>query len=194
MRATRKDGGTRKQRIRKRRLPIAPTHHAGLATIPSSLPRVGSLRRLDSLCPWDLDQTTGERNCCTVGVAAGEILGPKKREFPLRRRDVLVQDVLPTAAQRYDVAVSELEEQLRVRDIHGLEKLVSSCNEMGHACIQYLRVCFASGSLGPGQAGTLISGLRRFALLARSCGVYIEVGPSPSLPSSEEHWSLMKSC
>ena len=66
-------------------------------------------------------------------------LGPKRALSP-RGRDVLVQDVLPTAAQRYDVAVSEFEEYLR--DSCGL-------NELGHACIEHLRVCYASGSLGP---------------------------------------------
>ena len=45
---------------------------------------------------------------------------PKRALHP-RGRDVLVQgvlvqDVLPTAAQRYDVAVSEFEEYLRVRE------------------------------------------------------------------------------
>ena len=51
--------------------------------------------------------------------------GPKKA-IPLRGRDVLMQDVLPTAAQHRDVAVSELEKHLRVREIHGPEKLVSN--------------------------------------------------------------------
>ena len=82
----------------KRELPIAPTHHAGLATIPSSLLRVVSVRRLDSPCPWDLDQNTGERNCCVVEVTSKEILY-QKRALPPRGRDVLVQDVLPTSAR-----------------------------------------------------------------------------------------------
>ena len=46
--------------------------------------------------------------------------------------------------------------------------------EVGQGCIQYLRACFASCSLGPGQAGTLISGLRPNVLLARSCGADLE--------------------
>ena len=59
--------------------------------------------------------------------------------------------------------------------VHGLQELFShGLNELGHACIQYLRACFASGSLGPGQAGTLISGLRRDVLPARSCGADLE--------------------
>ena len=41
-------------------------------------------------------------------VTSKEVLD-QKRALPLRGRDVLVQDVLPTAAQRFDMAVSELE-------------------------------------------------------------------------------------
>ena len=64
---------------------------------------------------------------------------------------------------------------VRVRDMHGLEELVNhGLNELGLVCIQYLRTCFASGCLGPGQAGTLISGLRGHMLLARSCGADLE--------------------
>ena len=36
-----------------------------------------------------------------------------------------MQDVLPTTAQHYDVAVSEFEKHLRVGEIHGPDKLVS---------------------------------------------------------------------
>ena len=88
---------------------------------------------------------------------------------PLRGQDVLVQDVLPTTAQRYDVAVSENIACQR----HPSDRM-NHLNELGHLCIQYLRTCFASGTLGPGQAGTLNSGLRRYALLARSCGAALE--------------------
>ena len=94
--------------------------------------------------------------------------GPK-RALPPRGRDVQVQDVLPTT-EGCDVAVTEFEEYLRVRDMPGLEELVScGLNELGHACIQCLRVCFASGSLGLDQAVTLISGLRRHVLATCSC-------------------------
>ena len=113
-----------------------------------------------------------KRIVCVVEVTSKDVLD---QSAPSRGWDVLVQDVLPTTARRCDVAVSEFEKCLRVRDIHGLEELVShGLNELGHACIQYLRACFASGSLGPGQAGTLISGLRRLVLLARSCGADLE--------------------
>ena len=81
-----------------------------------------------------------------------------KLALPLRGRDVLVQEVLPTAAHWYEVAVSEFEEHLRGRDTHGLEELVSNgVNELGHACIQYFRVCFASGSLVQGTSGALVA-------------------------------------
>ena len=42
------------------------------------------------------------------GSDIGRHPGPK-RAHPLRGRDVLVQEVLPTSAQRHDVAVSEFE-------------------------------------------------------------------------------------
>ena len=58
---------------------------------------------------------------------------------------------------------------LRVRDIHGLEEFIDHClHELGHLCVQYLRSCFL------GQASTLISGLRRYVLLPRSCGADLE--------------------
>ena len=153
VRSSQTTGGTR----------IGPTHRAGLATIPSSLLQVGSLRRLVSL-------PTGSRpDHWRLELLFERHPGPKRALLP-RRRDVLVQDVLLTSVQRYDVAVSVCEKYVRVRDMHGLEELVNhGLNELGLVCIQYLRTCFASGSLGPGQAGTLISGLRGHMLLARSC-------------------------
>ena len=70
-----------------------------------------------------------------------------KRALLLRGRDVLVQDVLLTTAQRYDVAFAEFDKYLRVRDIHGFEELVNQgLNEVGHLCIQYVLTCFASGT------------------------------------------------
>ena len=88
-----------------------------------------------------------------------------------RRQAILVQDVLPTTAQRYDAAVSEFEIFRRFQDTHGLEELVSTgLDPIGRSCIQYIRVCSAAGSLGPGEWGTLTSGLRRCVLLARACG------------------------
>ena len=60
------------------------------------------------------------------------------------------------------------------------KRVVSS----GHACLQYLRVCSASGILGPGQAGTLISGLKTTKVCSARCDVSTGVSPSPSLPSS----------
>ena len=49
---------------------------------------------------------------------------------------------------------------LRDRDIHGFEELVNGgLSQLGHACIQYSSLlCFRR--FGPGQAGTLIFGLR----------------------------------
>ena len=108
VRSSQTTGGTR----------IGPTHRAGLATIPSSLLQVGSLRRLVSL-------PTGSRpDHWRLELLFERHPGPK-RALPPRRRDVLVQDVLLTSAQRYDVAVSVCENMCESRDMHGLEELVN---------------------------------------------------------------------
>ena len=78
---------------------------------------------------------------------------------------------MPTTATRYDMAVSEFEKYLRVKDIQGLEELVSYRLELGRVCIRDLRTCSASGILGPSQAGT---GLRNYVILARECGAPLE--------------------
>ena len=59
-------GGTIRQTGRM----IGHPHHVGLATIPSSLLRIGSVRHLDSLCRRDHDRTTGETVCCIEEVTA----------------------------------------------------------------------------------------------------------------------------
>ena len=140
------------------KLRTAPTRHIGLATIPSSLLRVGSVRRLGSPC-----------RIATRFLARRIVVSCRRyRKTPwsetrasLRGRDVLVRNVPPTTAQRHDVAVSEFENICLSEDIHGLEELVNhGLNELGHR----------QGPLGLGQAGTLIWVLRRLVLLAKSCG------------------------
>ena len=42
-----------------------------------------------------------------------------------RERSVLIQDLLPTTAQHCDVAVLKLENNLRVKDIHGPREFAS---------------------------------------------------------------------
>ena len=64
---------------------------------------------------------------------------------------------------------------------------------MGHLCVQHLRTCFASGTLGPGQAGTLISGLKRYWRLARSCGADLE-DHQPVLPNVVAGASMLVPC
>ena len=79
-----------------------------------------------------------------------------------RRQAILVQDVFPTTAPRYDAAVSEFEIFRRFQDTYGMEELVSTgLDDIGRTSIQYLRVCSAAGSLAPGEWGTLTSGLPR---------------------------------
>ena len=56
---------------------------------PSSLLQVGSLRRLDSSWPWDLDQITGGRPCCIVRSDVERHRVPERALHP-RGREVLV--------------------------------------------------------------------------------------------------------
>ena len=68
-------------------------------------------------------------------------------------------------------------------------RVVCGLNELGHACSQYLRVCFASGSLGLETRRALCpllwSRLKTTKVCFSRCGVSMEAGPSPSRPSSE---------
>ena len=153
VRASKTTGGTRKQTD----LLIGPAQQAGLATIPSSSLRVGSVRRLDSLWLWDLDQTTGETNCSIAKVISNDILDRNVRF----REDGTFW--CKTFCRPLRNVMTWLEELVN----HGL-------NGSGHACIQYPRAFFALGRLGRRQAGTLISCLRCFVHLARSCGAEVE--------------------
>ena len=70
VRVSKTDGATKKQKGP----PTAPSHHAGLAMTPSLSLRVGPVRRLDTLCPWDHDPNAGETNYCTGVVASKDFL------------------------------------------------------------------------------------------------------------------------
>ena len=83
---------------------------------------------------------TTRQQLCAVQVTLKRHPGPK-RALSSRGRDVLVQDVPP---------IAEFEKYLRDRDILGLEELFDhGLHESGHFCVQYLRSCFASGTVGP---------------------------------------------
>ena len=96
-----------------------------------------------------------------------------KRASSSRGREVLVQDVLPTTAQRYDGAVAEFENICESETSMGSRGSPITVSTKW-VCVQHLRTCFASGTLGPRLAGTLISDLRRYVLLARTCGADLE--------------------
>ena len=111
---------------------IGPTHHAGFATIPSSFLRVGSALRKGSPCQWDRCQITGETNCCIVRVTSKNILD--KYEHFLREDGAsFTQDMLATAAEHDDVAVSDCEKYLRVKSIRGAKELVTFTKQI---CVQ----------------------------------------------------------
>ena len=157
----------RKQNIKTWRLLVAPTHHAGFATIPSSLLQVGSLRRLVSL-------PTGSRpDHWRLELLFERHPGPKRALPP--RRDVLVQDVLPTAAQRYDVAVSVCENMC--------ESETCMDSKSSSTTVSTNWVLFASNIFEPvlrqgvsDQDKRALSSLAWGAnmLLARSCGADLE--------------------
>ena len=185
MSASKTIGGTKKQTG----LLIGPTHDAGLATIPSSSLRVGSV------CLWDRDQT-GETRCCIVEVTSKDILD-QNAHFLCEGR---VQDVLPTA-QRYDVAVS-------VKNICESETFMGSKSSSTTVPTNWVisasnifepvlrqgpsdRDKRALSSLASGAAVVLIWKTTR--VYPARCGVCIEVGPSPSRLSSE-HQCLTRSC
>ena len=88
------------------KLRTAPTRHAGLATIPSSLLRVGSVRRLGSPCRI---ATRFLARRIVVSCRRYRKTRWSETRASLRGRDVLVRNVPPTTAQRHDVAVSEFE-------------------------------------------------------------------------------------
>ena len=153
----------------KRKLLIASTHHAGLASIPSSLLQVGSLRLLDSLCPWDLYQTTGERTCCIVEMTLKEILVQNAhfiREVVTSWTScpLLLTDVMWPYQSSKDTGESET-----FMDSKNLQATVSLIWVM-LASSTFESACFVSRSLVLGNTGTLISGLRRHVFSARSCG------------------------
>ena len=70
VRASKTIGVTRKQAERL----MGSTHHAGLATIPSSSLRIGAVHLLSPPCLWDRDQTVGETNCGIVQETSKDIL------------------------------------------------------------------------------------------------------------------------
>ena len=84
---------------------IGPTHHAGLATIPPSSPPswFSALPGL-SLPMGSLPDNWRNDLLCRAGDVERHP-GPKYT-LPSQGPHVLVQDVLPTTAQRYDVAVA----------------------------------------------------------------------------------------
>ena len=117
VRPSKTTGRTRKQTEQF----LGPRHYADLATIPSIFLRVGSA----PLHVFMGSRPHYWRN--ELLYRAGDIerhSGPK-RARPLRGRDVPMQDILPTTAQHFDVAVSKLDKYLRVGKIRGPEKLVS---------------------------------------------------------------------
>ena len=152
--------GTRKWRMSEKGLLTAPTRHAGLATIPCSLLRIGSVPRLGSPCLCDRDQTTGETNCRNVEVTSTGPPGPK-RELPLRGRD--------TTAQRYDVAVSEVDKMFASQRPSWARRARQTRSHRMGSCLHPVPsnlfcVREPRGSLDK----------RRYMLLARSCAADLE--------------------
>ena len=167
------------------------TRGPGPATSPSSLHRALSVRRLGSPCPLDRDQILGETNHRIVQELSKDILVRNAR-FLCEVETSWCKTFCPPLR---NVVMC----RCRVRNIFAIQRhpwarraRQSRSQRIGHLCIQYLRTCFASGTLVPGQAGTLISGLWRHVLLTKSCGasqtssafVSLFVAPSGSQATS----------
>ena len=133
--------------------------------------------------------------------------GPK-RALPPRGRDVLVQDVLPTTAQLYDVTASEFEEYLRVRDSHGSKNSLAAVSMIWVTPVSNISesgLREAASGRGRRAHSSLAGGATCFqrVLVERiwktpkvcfaRCGACTEVSPSPSLPSAERQY-LMTTC
>ena len=144
-----------------------------LATNPSLLLRVGSVHRLGSLRLWDRDLTTDETNYCMVEETPKDILD-QNAHFLCEDGTSWCETFCPPLRNVMTRPFRNLK-IFAVKGIHEIEELVNhGPNELGHVCIQYLRTYFASGSLDREGAGTLICALRRYGLLARSCGADLE--------------------
>ena len=131
---------------------------------PSSLLRVGPVRRLGAPCQRD------RYNCCIVQVTSEDILDRNVRFLCVVETSWCATFCPPL----HNVMMGPLQ-NAKIFESQRLEELLHhGLHELGHLCVQHLRSCFASGILGPGQASTLISRLRRCVLLARSCGADLE--------------------
>ena len=156
-------GRTRRQTKRL----VGPTHHAGLATIPSSFLRNGSALRLGPLCLWDHDQNIGETICCIVEVTPKDILDPHAHFF-CEDGMSCCRTCCPPLRYALMWAFQNL------RNIHETETITGTKNlssQLGHACIRYSSL-LRFRCLGLGH--TLIFGLRRYVSPARSCGANVE--------------------
>ena len=74
---------------------IRPTHHAGLATIPSSFLRVGSARRLGSPCQRGRDQEYLRNELLYLADDIEERHPGPKRALPSRKRGVQCRTYFP---------------------------------------------------------------------------------------------------
>ena len=180
VRASKTIGGTKKQT----ELLIGPTHHAGLATIPSSSLRVGPVRRLDSLCLCDRDQTTGETKRCIGEATSTDILDQNVRflcgdgtswceTFCPPLRNVVTWPfrnlkIFANQGHSWTRRAGQTRSQRIGSCLHPISSNVFSVRE------------------------PLIFGLRRYVLLARSCGADLEdhQGVFRTLWRVHRSWSL----
>ena len=176
LKAPRTAGTTKERRNKKRELRTAHTRHAGPATIPSSVaPSLVHVRRPGSPCAvgsrpdfwrdeWlspykSISKDILVRNArflCEVETSWCKTFCPPLRNVTVWR----FQSSKIFACQGHPLARRAC--QSRSQRIGS----PSACN--------IFELVLRHGTLGPGQVGTLISGLRRYVLLAKSCGADLE--------------------
>ena len=92
--------------------------------------------------------------------------------------DVLALDVTQPTVRSYELAMQRFEAWLRVRDVRGLDAALELGMEtLTQHTVTYLRQAFADGMLSAAQVGHLLSGIKRFVMLAVALGA--PVGDDP---------------
>ena len=92
--------------------------------------------------------------------------GPRINDHP-RVGDILQLGVTSSTAPRYTAKVQKFEQWLQVQ--RGLPELLETgLSSLVAVTVEYLRGAIASAALSSSEVGTLISGIRRFLLLAQA--------------------------
>jgi len=95
----------------------------------------------------------------------------RSRERRAEPGDILITDILPVTRDHYERELGKFEEWLRVRDMAGLDALLSQgVAALVAQTVTYLRQMYADHVFSGAQVGLLVSGLKRFINIARALG------------------------